>query len=56
MDRFKADARGEAGLGGGNVAAHSGSIEEQPGARDLKGGWLLLNRHRLSASCWTRTG
>jgi hypothetical protein len=30
MDRFKAEARGEAGLAGGEVAAHSGPIEEQP--------------------------
>ncbi len=45
MDCFKADARGEAGLGGGDasVMAHSGPIEEQPRARDLKGGWLLFN-------------
>ncbi len=26
MDRFKADARGEAGLGGGDMAVHSGPI------------------------------
>ncbi len=25
-------------------------------ASNLKGGWLLLNRHRLSVSCWARTG
>ena len=43
MYRFKAYAGCEAGLGGGNVAAHSGPIEEQPGAHDLKGGWLLFN-------------
>ncbi len=23
---------------------------------DLKGGWLLFNRHRLRASCWAHTG
>jgi hypothetical protein len=43
MDRFKADASSEAGLAGGDVAAHSCLIEEQPGASDLKGGWLLFN-------------
>jgi hypothetical protein len=42
-DRFRADARSEADLGGGNVAVHSGPIEEQPGASDLKGGWLMFN-------------
>ncbi len=30
MDRFKAEACGEAGLGGGDVAAHFSPIEEQP--------------------------
>ncbi len=44
MDRFKADASSEAGLGGGDVAAHSCLIiEEQAGALYLKGGWLLFN-------------
>ncbi len=43
MGRFKADARGEADLGGGNVVVHPGPIEEQSGARNLKGGWWLFN-------------
>ncbi len=30
MDLFKAETGGEAGLGGANVSAHSGLIEEQP--------------------------
>ncbi len=30
MDLLKAEVRGEAGLGGADVAAHSGPIEEQP--------------------------
>ncbi len=30
MDLFKAEVRCEAGLGGEDVAAHSGPIEEQP--------------------------
>jgi hypothetical protein len=45
MNQFKADARCEAGLGGGDVAEHSGPIEDQPGASDLKleWCWLLFN-------------